>query len=98
MQLHLQPLAIAANLTQGSFCRLDEVLLVFGYLFNQFAGLNDLQDNLLKHAVLNSIELRWSKCEQDVFIAAAILNPFLKIKPFKPLSIFTNAGIDNLLS
>ena len=98
MQLHLKPLAIAANLTQGAFCRLDEVLMVFGYLFHEFSGLNDPIDNVVKQAVLNSIELRWSKCDQDVFIAAAILNPFVKISPFHRLQIFTNAGIDDLLS
>ena len=36
MKRHLEPLAIAANITQASFCRLDEVLLTFGYLVMQY--------------------------------------------------------------
>ena len=36
MKDHLEPLAVAANITQASFCRLDEVLLTFGYLVMQY--------------------------------------------------------------
>ena len=32
----MEPLAVAANITQASFCRLDEVLLTFGYLVMQY--------------------------------------------------------------
>lgn len=44
-------------------------------------------------AILNSLEKRWSNTDQDVFIAAVILNPFFKHKPFKPLNRFQPASI-----
>ena len=33
-------------------------------------------------AVIDSIEKRWAKADQDVFIAAVVLNPFFKREPF----------------
>ena len=38
---HLERLAIAANITQSAFCRLDEVLLTFGALTITYADLRD---------------------------------------------------------
>ncbi|KDQ08587.1 hypothetical protein BOTBODRAFT_118313 [Botryobasidium botryosum FD-172 SS1] len=52
---HLQPLAVAAHVTQAADTRADHVLLMFGKLFK-----------------------RWAKADQDIFIAAVYLNPFVK--------------------
>ena len=47
-------------------------------------------------AILDSLEKRWSKADQDVFIAAVLLNPFFKHRPFKPLPRFQPANIHHL--
>nr|GAT59230.1 predicted protein [Mycena chlorophos] len=87
MKTHLQPLALAANITQAAFCRLDEVLFTFGHLYREFDRLNQRADRHIREAVLASIERRWAKCDQDVFIVTAILNPFVDLRAFKQVSI-----------
>ncbi|GBE86226.1 hypothetical protein SCP_0901050 [Sparassis crispa] len=94
---HLEPLAIAANVTQGARCRLDQVLLTFGFLFLHFSLLDDGDDSDACQKVIDSLEMRWGKADQEVFIAAVILNPYHKINPFHPLPIFTHANIYALL-
>ncbi|KIK79484.1 hypothetical protein PAXRUDRAFT_16309 [Paxillus rubicundulus Ve08.2h10] len=49
-------------------------------------------------AILDSLAKQWSKCDQEVFIVAAILNPIYKISPFTQLGIFTNSGVYGILS
>ena len=95
---HLEPLAVAANVTQSAFCRLDEVLLTFGALTMQYKDLraNKNGDLVVCDAILHSLEKRWSNADQDVFIAAVILNPFFKHRPFKPLHRFRPASIYQL--
>ena len=39
-------------------------------------------------AIINSIEKRWAKAEQEVFIATVVLNPFIKVTPFSSQSEF----------
>lgn len=95
---HLEPLAIAANVTQSAFCRLDEVLLTFGALMMEYRDLRDNcgGDQVACDAVLYSLEKRWANTNQDIFIAAVVLNPFFKHMPFKALSRFQPANIYNL--
>ncbi|KAJ3497528.1 hypothetical protein NLJ89_g10338 [Agrocybe chaxingu] len=98
---HLSPLAIAANVTQSAHCRLDKVLLTFAALSMEFKKMitEDPTNTPVCEAVLNSIELRWKKSDQDVFIAAVILNPFIKVAPFRrDPGIVSFASINNLLS
>ena len=79
---HLEPLAIAARITQSNTCRLDEVLLTFGDIYQNFSRFSDPEDVHVCEAVLKSLETRWGKADQDVFIAAIILNPYLQSNPF----------------
>lgn len=53
MKCHLDPLAVAANITQASFCRLDEVLLTFGYLVMQYQQMQVHLSNFLTMQVFN---------------------------------------------
>ncbi|KAJ3008701.1 hypothetical protein NUW54_g3057 [Trametes sanguinea] len=95
---HLEPLAIATNITQSNRSRLDEVLITFGTLFHFFHSLSDPEEATVKEAVLRSLATRWGKADQDVFIAAVILNPFIKSKPFQRLpQVFSMAAIHALL-
>lgn len=48
-------------------------------------------------AILASIEKRWKKADQDVFITTIILNPFLKATPFQCLPSMATADILTLL-
>jgi hypothetical protein len=95
---HLEPLAIASNMIQSAICRLDEVLITFGWLYLEFEQLNDAVDQRIKNAVLSSIEKRWEKCDQEVFLAAAILNPFIRTSPFQPLPCLNLMGIITMFS
>ncbi|KAH9831451.1 uncharacterized protein C8Q71DRAFT_715432, partial [Rhodofomes roseus] len=94
---HLEPLAIASMITQANHCRLDQVLLTFAWLYLHYKGLHDLADATVRSNVLRSIELRWGKCDQDVFIAAVILNPYHRAAPFKPSATTSRASLVLLL-
>ena len=48
-------------------------------------------------AIINSLEKRWSKTDQEIFIATLILNPFYGRTPLAQSSHFNNAGITALL-
>lgn len=95
---HLEPLAIAANVTQSAFCRLDEVLLTFGALTMEYKDLRDNHggDQVACNAILGSLEKRWANADQAVFIAAVILNPFFKHTPFTLIPLFQPTNIYNL--
>lgn len=99
MVRHLQPLAVAANITQAAFCRLDEVLMTFGHLVLQYTEMAkaDTEDNVACTAIIKSIETRWSKADQEVFIAAVVVNPFYQNTPFAPLRQLTLHGIQMML-
>lgn len=83
MAHYLEPLAIAANITQASFCRIDQVLLTFGYLITKYSEDSMGHDKTAQSAIINSLERRWWKCDQEVFIAAVILNPYYQLVPFR---------------
>jgi hypothetical protein len=98
MKRHLEPLAIATNVTQASFCRLDQVLLTLGHLIMQYKSMTDPDDVVGCTAIIESIEARWATADQEILIAAVILNPFYKSTPFAALRFLTNAGIHSLLT
>lgn len=98
MKRHLEPLAVAANITQASFCRLDEVLLTFGYLVMQYKKMQtDAEDVAACNSIIASIEKRWAVSDQELFVAAVLLNPFYRNSAFAPLQFLNNAGIRSLL-
>ena len=90
---YLEPLAIAANIVQSAFCCLDQVLLIFGYLVMQYKQPEMAKDPVGCDAIINSIEMRWRKSDQELFIAAVLVNPFYHNKPFVKLPFLTNAEI-----
>ncbi|KAG1720850.1 ribonuclease H-like domain-containing protein [Suillus lakei] len=101
MLTHIGPLALAVNFAQAAHCRLDEVLIILGYLISKYLSLLETttspDDQIGLRAIIDSLEKRWSKCDQTVFIAAVILNPLYKAKPFAQIRQFTTAGITSLL-
>ncbi|TFK24427.1 hypothetical protein FA15DRAFT_592446 [Coprinopsis marcescibilis] len=94
---HLCPLAIATNMLQSVSCRLDTVLITFGFLYMQFTkmkqelGATD-EDIAACERVINSIEKCWAKADQAIFIAAVILNPFYPFTIFQGANFLSMAG------
>lgn len=93
----LEPLAIASNITQADSARVDIVLVTFAFLYIQYSKLFEVEDVKARDAILQSIERRWLKTDQDVFIAGILLNPFHKGRPFCAAPFSTVAGLYNLL-
>ncbi|KAF8975091.1 hypothetical protein BDQ17DRAFT_1441658 [Cyathus striatus] len=103
---HLRPLAMACNVIQSSFCRLDTVLMTFGYLVMEYKKMilmetsdgetTSFGDTESANAIISSIEKHWEKSDQEVFIAAVILNPFYQTKPFAQHDFLTPAGLGTL--
>ena len=85
MESHLEPFAYASNITQSNEARLDTVLLVFALLYNKFDHLptTNASDKIVAETVCNSINTRWEASDQDLFVAAVILNPMHKTRPFR---------------
>jgi hypothetical protein len=94
---HLRPLAEAANIIQSAFCRLDTVVLTFGYLFVTYTAMKDADDLPGCQAIIKSLASRWAKTDQEIFVAAIILNPFYRREPLAVTPMFNNAGITALL-
>jgi hypothetical protein len=97
MKHHLEPLAIATNITQASFCRLDQVLMTFGHLIMQYKSVMDPEDLVGCTTIIESIEARLATADQEIFIAAMVLNPFYQSTLFAALQFLTNAGIQSML-
>lgn len=84
MSRYLEPLAIAANVTQAATCRPDQVLVTFGMLYHFYLMKLQTEEFRIQKTMLESLEKRWAKMDQPVFIAAVILNPFLRFSLFSP--------------
>jgi hypothetical protein len=98
MKRHLEPLTIAANITQALFCHLDTVLLTFGFLLMQYRHLTDDEDLDAVAAIMESLKWCWAIADQQIFISAVIVNPFYQGQPFTQLYFLNNTGIHALLS
>ncbi|KAF9441139.1 hypothetical protein P691DRAFT_684879, partial [Macrolepiota fuliginosa MF-IS2] len=72
------------NIIQASFCRLDMILLTFGYLISSYQHMKTENSQNIPGctAIITSVENRWAKTDQEVFIAAVILNPMYQWSPF----------------
>jgi hypothetical protein len=93
----LEPLAIAAHVTQGSRTRLYHVLITLGNLYRIYSH-QDIEP-VVQEKVLGSLEKRWAAADQEVFIAAVILNPYLRGKCFsRTVQELTPIGICNMLN
>ncbi|KAF9237372.1 hypothetical protein BU15DRAFT_63247 [Melanogaster broomeanus] len=77
---HLEPLAIAANITQSDCARLDIVLATLINLYRQYH--DPTLDEAVRTAALQSIEKRWANCDRPIFILALVLNPYIRASAF----------------
>ena len=73
---------------------------MFGLLVMKYTDLKlrEPNDATACDAILNSLEMRWANADQDVFIAAVLLNPVHKAAPFVKSTKFTAAAIYSLFS
>ncbi len=83
---HLRPLAISANIFQAPTCRLDHVLLTLGNLVDFFVTLPP-QDWRVTETVVQSIETRWKKTDQELFILGVFFNPFIRARYFNKTAL-----------
>lgn len=88
IQSILEPLAIAANITQATHTRLDHVLLTLGNLYQIYSH-PDL-DPAVADKITGSLQKRWAKADQDIFILAVFFNPYIRHNCFN-LSALTRA-------
>ena len=96
MKHHLEPLAIATNIMQASFCQLDQVLMTFGHLI-LYQSVMDPEDVVGCTAIIESIKACWLIADQEILISAVVLNPFYQSMPFAALQFLTNARIHFML-
>ena len=78
IKLHLEPLAVAANILQSSDTRLDTTLLTWANLYCIYSDPN--LDDVIRTQVLNSLSKCWLQMDQDTFISAVIMNPYIHAK------------------
>ena len=97
VKIILEPLAIAANVTQVTHTRLDHVLFTLGNLFRICSDpdLNELEASWT--AILISLEKRWSKADQDVFIFVGLVNPYNRGRCFNREAL-PEAALFNVVS
>jgi hypothetical protein len=86
----LEPICLGTNINQRDSTRPDQVLLTIAGIFLHFS---DHPEEEVKSAMLTRIEKRWKDCDQPVFLAALILNPFEKMACFGP-----NANLNQIKS
>ncbi|KAF8151629.1 ribonuclease H-like domain-containing protein [Crassisporium funariophilum] len=73
IQAILEPLAIAANITQASHTCLDHVLLTLGNLFRIYSSSStQTLDAEIAYGIQSSLEKQWEKADQDIFILAVL--------------------------
>src|SRR5215813_11526507 len=88
IKAHIEPLAIAVNVAQEANTRCDQVLLLLANLYQVYTNIRRRdctsaewvggEDEHPVSPIIESIEKRWEKADQDLFIAALFLNPFIK--------------------
>lgn len=92
LKSYLEPLAVASNVTQGSDTRLDHVLLTLGQLHKIYSD-PKIEDRI-RDKVLESLERRWKAADQDVFILAIFLNPYIRGHVFSKHALTVGQLID----
>ncbi|KAJ6548268.1 hypothetical protein B0H10DRAFT_1969220 [Mycena sp. CBHHK59/15] len=77
----LEPICLGTNINQKDSTRPDQVLLTIVGIFLHFS---DHPEPEVKSLMLIRLEKRWKDCDQPVFLAALILNPFEMMTCFGP--------------
>jgi hypothetical protein len=94
----LEPISLMTNIHQASQAKPEHVVISFGFLHFRYSRIENDTDLTARTAVLASLECCWGQCDQEVFIAAVIVNPFYKVAPFQKIPLTTHAGLAALFS
>ncbi|KAG1752181.1 hypothetical protein EDB19DRAFT_1627844, partial [Suillus lakei] len=94
----LEPIALMTNVHQAAHSKPEHIPISFGFLYYRYSKVGDEFDLVARNAVLESAERRWAQVDQEVFIAAVIVDPLYKDKPFKNIPLTTRAGLMSLFS
>ncbi|KAG0707177.1 ribonuclease H-like domain-containing protein, partial [Suillus ampliporus] len=94
----INPISLMTNVHQAAQARPENVAISFGFLHFRYSKIDDNTDLAARTAVLASVERRWGQCDQEVFIAAIIVNPFYKVSPFRKVPLTTRAGLATLFA
>lgn len=86
------------NIHQAAHSKPEHIPISFGFLYYRYSKIGDDTDLVARNAVLESAERRWAQVDQEVFIAAVIVNPLYKNKPFGNIPLTTRAGLMSLFS
>lgn len=70
----------------------------FGYLILQYKQPTMDEDPIARDVIIDSLETRWSRADQELFIASVLINPFYRSAPFTEHHAFTYAGQRSLFS
>lgn len=95
VKIILEPLTIAANITQAPHTHLDHVLLTLGNLFHIYSNPN--LDPAIHNAILGSLEKWWAVADQEVFITAVLLNPYICAR-YLSWTALTEASLYNIIT
>jgi hypothetical protein len=71
----LKPLTIANNVAQAHYTCLDHISLTLGNLYRIYN--TQSLEAPIRNRVLSSLEKRWCAANQDVFILAMHLHPWI---------------------
>lgn len=94
----LEPIALMTNIHQAAHSKPEHVPISFGFLYYRYSRIGDESDLVARNAVLESAEHCWAQVDQEVFIAAVIIDPLYKDKPFSNIPLTTRAGLMSLFS
>ncbi|QRV85013.1 hypothetical protein RhiJN_13029 [Ceratobasidium sp. AG-Ba] len=83
LKVSLEPLAIAANITQDAHTRLDDVLVTMCSLYYTYSSHPSIPESV-RLAAGGSLEKRWGKVDSDPFIGTTYLNPCYRHDLFNP--------------
>ncbi|KAI0362751.1 hypothetical protein OH77DRAFT_1379925, partial [Trametes cingulata] len=85
LRKHLEPLAVATNITQSDRTRLDDVLLTLGKLYTIYSDASEF-DRETSQLMVDKLETRWRKqgSNREVFILAMVFNPYVRKDCFNP--------------
>lgn len=92
MKTYLEPLAVAANVTQAAHTRPDHVLLTLANLFRIYTAPH--LERVIRSRVTESLERRWRAADQDVFILTVFFNPYIRGRCFNRAALTMNTLIN----
>jgi hypothetical protein len=96
VKTHLEPFTIAALALQAPDAKLPVVPITLGNLYRIFS--DPSIEESVRHTVHDSLEKCWAKADQEVFIAALLLHPYIRGRCLASgLSFLTPAGLYGII-